>query len=226
MLIDTLKRYAGTRFEGAPYQYRPTVAPGAAAPLVPGFGPISDAPGIGAFGPADEGPEKEGRTFAPRWTAAGPFALALVLTVVGALATFRMVTGGPVGGAQQAVALGPLVGLSGLYGSGWLFLRWLRPLRLRIGPEGIAMRDFGATDLVFRWDQIAAVTVDPRPYTSERHLWLLVWPVPGERFALPRTHVVDGHETYALVAVRRLREPGEVEPVVRHFACRRYAEPA
>ncbi|MEW2521374.1 hypothetical protein [Actinacidiphila alni] len=222
-LIDALKRYAGPRFEGAPRQYRPAAAPGAPGPLVPGFGPVSDA--AGPFGPVDAGPAVAGRTFAPRRTAGGPLLAALAGCALGAFATYRMISGGPLSGAQQALVLGPLFAVGGLYGSFWLFRRWLRPLRLRIGPDGIAMRDFAATELVFGWNRIAAVTVGPRPSGTGGRPWLLVWPVPGESFPLPRTDVVDGHETYALVELRRLRDPADVEPVTRHFAGRRYAEP-
>ncbi len=105
------------------------------------------------------------------------------------------------------------------------FRQWVRPLRLRIGPDGLTVQNFATPAVAIRWDQVVAVTVARRPGSLEEHLWLLLWPVPGQSFALPR-ELTGGHQTYPLVELRRLREEGEVESAARYFAGSRYAEPA
>ncbi|WP_392667329.1 hypothetical protein [Streptomyces sp. LN785] len=60
---------------------------------------------------------------------------------------------------------------------------------------------------------------------AAEHLWLLVRPTPGHSFDLPR-YFGDGHQTYLLVELRRLRDGGEVAAAARCFAAPRHREAA
>ncbi|MFC4035973.1 hypothetical protein ACFO3J_31585 [Streptomyces polygonati] len=185
---------------------------------------------LGEFGPppwnTSPSAPSEPRTFSSPHNTGAWLLTSLAVAVAGTFLTARFVLAHDMVGGAQVVVLWPLAAGAGWYGGYRFFRRWTRPLRLRIGPDGITMRDFAATELVFGWHQVAAVTVGPRPGTTDKHPWLLLWPVPGERFSLPRTDLVDGHETYALVRLRRLRDGDQVEAVTREFAGPRYAEPA
>lgn len=221
VLIEALTRYAGPRFEGAPHGMRRAAAPGPATLLGPGFGPLVDAVAALADGLSARPPQ----TFAARRNTGARLLFALALGLAGTLATLQLLTGDISRGPEQFVALGPIAAITGWPWALLLLFQWTRPLRLRIGPEGLGVRNSGDPEVPIRWDQVVAVTVGPRPGVTEKHLWLLMWPVPGENFGLPRD-MVDGHQTYALVELRQLHDAADVEPVVRYFAGARYAEPA
>ncbi|MFJ4467776.1 hypothetical protein ACIP2X_09930 [Streptomyces sp. NPDC089424] len=106
------------------------------------------------------------------------------------------------------------------------FQRWRRPLRLRVGPEGIGMRKVAKQELFLYWDEIAAVTMGPEPFSKDARPWLVVWLLPGTTLRAAPTHLVDGHQAYALVRVDRL--PGgapAVRDAVQPYAGERYSEP-
>ncbi|MFF3563652.1 hypothetical protein ACFYXS_26735 [Streptomyces sp. NPDC002574] len=107
------------------------------------------------------------------------------------------------------------------------FVRWRRPLRLRIGPTGIGMREVAESERHFAWSQIAAVSVGRPSHTTDRRPWLMVWPLPGAHPYARPSQLVDGHRAYALVRLDRL--PGGADavlPVLRAYAGERYAETA
>lgn len=221
-LIDALTRYAGPRFEGAPHGLRRAAAPGPATLRSPGFGALTDTAGAPR---AVEVPARAARTFTARRRTGTRLLLALALAVAGTAATVPMFTGGVPWGPEQTSALPPLGALLGWYLSVVSFRKWVRPLSLRIGADGLTVRNFTAPAVPIRWDQVVAVTVARKPGAIESHLWLLLWPMPGHNFDLPHD-ITDGHRTYPLVELRRLRDSDEVEPTARYFAGSRYAEPA
>ncbi|MFG2476214.1 hypothetical protein [Streptomyces fagopyri] len=221
-LIAALSRYAGPRFEGAPHGLRRAAAPGPVTLQGPGFGPLTDAAGVPR---SAEVPAVAARTFTARRNTGARLLLALALAVAGTAATIPMFTGGVPWGPEQTSALAPLGAMLGWYLSVVSFRKWVRPLRLRIGPDGLAVQNFAAPEVAIRWDQVVAVAVSRRPGVTEEHPWLLLWPVPGLSFDLPHDFT-DGHRTYPLVELRRLRDGDEVERAARYFAGSRYAEPA
>ncbi|MGW3631247.1 hypothetical protein ACWD7F_13945 [Streptomyces sp. NPDC005122] len=221
-LIETLTRYAGPRFEGAPHGLRRAVAPGPVTLRGPGFGPLTDA--AGSPHTADV-PAVPARTFTARRNTGARLLLALALAVAGTAATIPQFSGGLPWGPEQTSALAPLGAMLGWYLSVVSFRKWVRPLRLRIGPDGLALQNFAAPEVAIRWDQVVAVSVARQPGVTEKHLWLLLWPVPGHSFDLPHD-ISDGHQTYPLVELSRLRDSDEVERAARYFAGSRYAESA
>ncbi|MDX2847423.1 hypothetical protein PV342_02815 [Streptomyces sp. PA03-3a] len=111
--------------------------------------------------------------------------------------------------------------------TGRSYRRWRRPLRLRVGPAGIGMREVTREESFLSWQDIAAVTVGRPPTTGDIRPWLVVWPLPGSRPHDDPSYLVDGHKAFALVRLDRL--PGGAEavvPVVREYAGERYAETA
>lgn len=222
-LVDALKKYAGRKFEVAP---GPQWAPAPADVRAPGA--LPGAPPAGSAAPtwADPGTPGTARTFSSTRNTAGRLLAAVAVAVAATAVTVRFFATGHTVGPAATGALWPLGAVAAWTASCGLLRRWARPLRLSIGPGGVTMRESAGAELVFTWDQIAAITVGPRPGAAAGPRWLIVWPVPGGRFSLPRTDLVDGHETYALVELRRLRDQAEVEPVTRHYAGFRYVGPA
>ncbi|MCZ4126020.1 hypothetical protein [Streptomyces sp. H39-S7] len=218
-LVDTLRKYAGRKFEDAP---RPQWAPVASDAEVREALADTPPPAMPPYAPVPCLAPGPGRTFSSTRNTAGWLLSVLAWAVTATLVTVRFFATGHTVGPAATGALWPLSAVAAWTACYKLFQRWTRPLQLSIGPSGVAMRDFADAELVFAWDQIAAITVGPRPGAAAGPHWLIVWPVPGERFSLPRTDLVDGHETYALVELRRLRDEAEVEPVARHFAGFRY----
>ena len=103
--------------------------------------------------------------------------------------------------------------------------RLRRPLRLRIGPDGLAVRDTASEEFSVAWHAVAAVTIGPRPGSADSRPWLIVWPVPGAVPARPCSAVVDGHQAHVLVRLDRL--PGgaaAVASVVQGFAGERFSQ--
>ncbi|WP_329524917.1 hypothetical protein [Streptomyces sp. NBC_01462] len=221
-LIEALTRYAGPRLEAAPHGLRRAVAPGPATLQGPGFGPLTDAAG---FPRAAENPAVAARTFTARRHTGARLLLALALAVAGTAATVPLFTGHLPWGPEPAAALAPLGAMLGWGLSALSFRSWMRPLRLRIGPDGLAVQNAAVPEVAIGWDQVVAVAVAHRPGATEKHLWLLLWPVPGHSFDLPH-EFTDGHRTYPLVELRRLRDGDEVERTARYFAGSRYAESA
>ncbi|MFE4548659.1 hypothetical protein [Streptomyces sp. NPDC056785] len=221
-LIKALTRYAGPRFEGAPHGLRRAAAPGPVTLQGPGFGPLTDAAGTPR---AAKAPVGAGRTFTARRNSGLRLVLALALAVAGTAATIPLFTGGLPWGPEPLSAFGPLGAMLGWSLSVGAFRTWRRPLRLRIGTDGIAVQNFAAPEVLIRWDQAVAVAVGRRPGAVEKHSWLLLWPVPGHSFDLPHD-LTDGHQLYTLVELRRLRDSEHVEPTARYFAGSRYAETA
>lgn len=91
-----------------------------------------------------------------------------------------------------------------------------RPRELRVGPEGIAAREPGGSFVSFGWEEVAALTVGPRP-GADRRPWLLVWPLPGTALPSGATpHLVDGHLAVPLIALPLV--PGGPEAALPHVA--------
>ncbi|MFE2134149.1 hypothetical protein ACFW9X_13255 [Streptomyces sp. NPDC059466] len=170
-------------------------------------------------------PAAAARTFTGRRNTGGRLLLALALAVAGTAATVPLFTGHLPWGPEPLAALAPLGAMLGWGLSVLSFRNWARPLRLRIGPDGLAVQNTGVPEVAIGWDQVVAVAVARNPGATEKHLWLLLWPVPGHSFDLPH-EFADGHPTYPLVELRRLRDSDEVERTARYFAGSRYAETA
>ncbi|SNT05819.1 hypothetical protein [Actinacidiphila glaucinigra] len=108
--------------------------------------------------------------------------------------------------------------------AGSSYVRRRKPMRLRIGPAGIGMREVAGEESFFRWARIATVTVGSHPRGVEPRPCLTVWPLPGNYGEEQPDHLVDGHRAYVLERVDRL--PGGAEavvPVLRAYAGERYA---
>ncbi|MGI5253191.1 hypothetical protein [Actinacidiphila glaucinigra] len=149
-------------------------------------------------------------------------ALALVLGY-----SFWELVHGRIVGPEPFTAFGPLGAIGCCCLTGRSYRRWRRPLRLRVGPAGIGMREVTRKESFFSWQDIAAVTVGRPPTTGDIRPWLVVWPLPGSRSHDSPSYLVDGHKAFALVRLDRL--PGGAEavvPVVREYAGERYAETA
>ncbi|MEU0183479.1 hypothetical protein ABZ312_20120 [Streptomyces sp. NPDC006207] len=78
------------------------------------------------------------------------------------------------------------------------YVRWRRPLRLRIGADGIGMREVSGEEGYFRWPQMATVTIGRRPYGPDLRQCLTVWPLPGTHAGDHPSHLSDGHRAYVL----------------------------
>ncbi|MFE6866122.1 hypothetical protein ACFVFS_06165 [Kitasatospora sp. NPDC057692] len=106
-------------------------------------------------------------------------------------------------------------------------LHWRRPLRLRVGPAGIGVREATGHEVFLRWEQFSAVTCGGVPGRADRLPWLAVYSAPGAELGIDRSHTVDGHQIYALVRLDRLPDRGRGVPdAIRAFAADRYADAA
>ncbi|MFF7213754.1 hypothetical protein ACFZAU_24975 [Streptomyces sp. NPDC008238] len=207
-LAAALAEHAGARFETAPRSVRPPIP-------VAVTGPERNVPG----GEQVFADTRQAGTWAVVWAAA-----AAVLTY-----SFWELISRPTEGFVTVITLCCLVGaVAGWPLAGRSLFRWRRPLRLRVGPAGIGMREFTEEEQYFTWAQVAAVSVGPRsPGSRDTRPWVVVWPLPGTPTTLPHSYLLDGHQAYALVRLDRL--PGGAEavvPVIRAYAGERYAETA
>lgn len=127
-------------------------------------------------------------------------------------------------GPEKYSGLWVLAALGSWWAAVRTFRRWRRPLRLRIGPDGIGAREYADAEFLIGWPHIAAVTIGPRPDSADLRPWLIVWPVPGIAPVAPAVVLVGGHQAYPLVRLDRL--PGgdpEIAPAVRAFAGERFS---
>ncbi|MFJ5228771.1 hypothetical protein ACIQBJ_02615 [Kitasatospora sp. NPDC088391] len=101
--------------------------------------------------------------------------------------------------------------------------RWRRPLRLRIGPDGIGLREPGGEEVFLRWTDLGAVTTAPLPDSLDRRPFLTVYAAPGADLPLTAPFLSDGHRGYGLIRLDRLPEQGQGVPAaLRAFAADRY----
>ncbi|MFD9007284.1 hypothetical protein ACFV0T_41230 [Streptomyces sp. NPDC059582] len=205
-LTAVLAEHGGAAFETAPRAVRPPIP-------VTVSGPELRVPG----GERDFVDRRRDSTWALMWAA---------LTVVFGYSFWELLHGRAVG-PEPFTVLGPLGAIGCACLAARSYQRWRKPLRLRIGPAGIGMREVTCEESFFSWQDIAAVTVGRTPTTTDPRPWLVVWPLPGTRPHHDPTYLADGHKAFALVRLDRL--PGgaqAVVPVVRAFAGERYAETA
>ncbi|WP_431965335.1 hypothetical protein [Actinacidiphila sp. bgisy160] len=202
-LTAVLAEHGGAAFETAPRAVRPPIP-------VTVSGPEPRVPG----GERQFVDGRRAGTWTLVWAApAGVFSYSLWELVHG-----RIV------GPEPFSALGPLGAIGCWSLAGRSYRRWRKPLRLRVGPAGIGMREVTREESFFSWRDIAAVTVGRPPTTDDTRPWLVVWPLPGSRPHDNPPYLVDGHQAFALVRLDRL--PGgaaAVVPVVREYAGERYA---
>nr|WTB28918.1 hypothetical protein OG781_04720 [Streptomyces sp. NBC_00830] len=203
-LADILARYGGARFETAPRSVRPP------APLIVADPAWSVPGGERVF----SGGKGTGTRFLTRLGVTCVLSVPdVVLVVTKPDDTYALFWG--------SWFLGTLVAWGMTIQA---FRRWRRPLRLRIGPGGIGMREFATSEFYIPWSKIAAVTVRAHPGHPKRSNWLTVWPVPGANLRQARTHLLDGHQAYDLVRLDRL--PGgedAVIPVLQAYAGERFS---
>ncbi|MEU4093406.1 hypothetical protein [Streptomyces sp. NPDC026673] len=206
VLTAALAEHGGAAFETAPRAVRPPIP-------VTVSGPELVVPGGERY--FVDGRRAGTRTLV--WAA-----LALVFTY-----SFWELVHGRIVGPEPFAALGPL----GAIGCWTLAIRsygrWRKPLRLRVGPAGIGMRDVAEEEAFFSWQDLAAVSVGRPPTETDPRPWLVVWPLPGTRPQANPSYIVDGHKAFALVRLDRL--PGGVDavvPVIRAYAGERYTETA
>ncbi|MFE0629257.1 hypothetical protein ACFW3D_20145 [Streptomyces sp. NPDC058864] len=211
-LTAALAEHGGARFETAPRAVRPPIP-------VTVEGPELGVPGGERIFTADEGAGR--RTAA--WTVS-----ALACTAVFASLTLYLFlrpeqidyeagTGIPV----TVTMLAALVCWIQVHSS---YVRWRKPLRLRIGATGIGMREVAGEERYFRWSQIATVSVGGQSHGLDPRPCLTVWPLPGTHTHDHPSHLSDGHRAYVLDRLDRL--PGgaaAVVPVLRAYAGERYA---
>ncbi|WP_431944840.1 hypothetical protein [Actinacidiphila sp. bgisy167] len=205
-LTAVLAEHGGAAFETAPRSVRPPVP-------VTVSGPESRVLG-------EERQFVDGRR-AGTWTLVWA-----AIAVVHSYSFWELVHGRVVGPAAFA-AVAPPGAICCWCLAGRSYGRWRKPLRLRVGPEGIGMRQAGNDESFFAWRDIAAVTVHRSPTSGETGLWLVVWPLPGSRPDDDPSYLIDGHKAFSLVRLDRL--PGGAEtvlPVVRQYAGERYSETA
>ncbi|MFD3452602.1 hypothetical protein ACFWVC_10490 [Streptomyces sp. NPDC058691] len=195
---------AGARFETAPRAVRPPIP-------VTVSGPERSVPG------GEQVFVHAGRS--------GTWALVWAAPAVVFTYSFWELVHGRIVGPEPFAALGPLGAIGCWCLAGRSYFRWRKPLRLRIGPAGISMREVTEDEQHFAWPDIAAVTVGESRATTDKRPWLVVWPLPGTRPGSNASYLVDGHQAYALVRLDRL--PGGAEavvPVLRAYAGERYSE--
>lgn len=203
-LTTVLAEHGGAAFETAPRAVRPPIPVTVSGLRVPG-------------GEREFVDRRRAGTWALMWGA---------LTVVLGYTFWELVHGRAVG-PEPFTALGPLGAIGCAYLAARSYRRWRKPLRLRVGPAGVGMRDVTREESFFPWQDIAAITVGRPPTSTDPRPWLVVWPLPGTRPHDNPTYLADGHKAFALVRLDRL--PGgadAVVPVVRAFAGERYAETA
>ncbi|MFI8183954.1 hypothetical protein ACIF70_26020 [Actinacidiphila glaucinigra] len=211
-LTAALAEHGGAHFETAPRAVR--------APIpVTVAGPELGVPGGEQTFTADEGAGRRMATWAVSALACSAVfgSLMLYLILRPEQADYDTGTGIPV-----TVAL--LTAIVCWIQAGSSYVRWRKPLRLRIGPTGIGMREVAGEESYFRWAQMATVTVGSHPRGLEPRPCLTVWPLPGNYGQDEPSHLVDGHRAYVLDRVDRL--PGGAEavvPVLRAYAGERYA---
>lgn len=205
-LTAALAAYGGARFETAPRSVR-TPTPVTVA------GPERRVPG------GERVFRESGRFYRLMAVFCG-------LVLLGALIPMAFAAAGRVTGTGL-VLLGPDVLLAGLAGCACAgsHRRSRRPRELRVGPEGISARERGDQPVRFAWAEVAALTVGPRPGSSDGRPWLLVWPLPGTTLpARPTPQLSDGHLTVPLIALAAI--PGGAEaalPQVIGFAGERFS---
>ncbi|MFJ4851423.1 MULTISPECIES: hypothetical protein [unclassified Streptomyces] len=203
-MSNALAANAGDRFETAPRAVRPPI-------------PVS------VSGPELSVPGGE-RVFVDAQRS-GIWALIWAAAAVICAYSFWQLINGDFMGPEAFGAFGPLGAMGCSYLTFRSYRRWRKPLRLRIGPNGISMREVTEDEQHFPWPEIAAVTVGKSEATSDKRPWLVVWPLPGTTPGANPTYLVDGHQAFALVRLDRL--PGGAEavvPVLRAYAGERYAE--
>jgi hypothetical protein len=203
-LAEALARYGGARFETAPRALRtptPVTVTGLELTLPGGERVFTAASSAGV-----------------RAAVCGTFSAVLLGPAAEFAVSRRLLN--PV----ELIGLWFIATSAALWGAVHAGRRRRRPLRLRVGPAGLAVREPAGEDLLVLWQQIAAVTVGPLPHGSDPAPWLMVWPLPGASLARPRTHLVDGHQAYALVRLDRLPD-GEntVPPAVRSYVGERFS---
>ncbi|MFD8078656.1 hypothetical protein ACFV3E_39095 [Streptomyces sp. NPDC059718] len=214
-LTAALAEHGGARFETAPRAVRPPIP-------VTVAGPERTVPGGERAFTADEGAGR--RTVVRAGLALLCSAVFVSLDVYflhhPEQADYEAGTGIP-------VTLSALAALVLWIQTRFSYVRWRKPLRLRIGADGIGMREVSGEERYFRWSQIATVTVGRRPYGPDPRPCLTVWPLPGTHAGDHPSHLSDGHRAYVLDRLDRL--PGGAEavvPVLRAYAGERYAETA
>ncbi|QKW18157.1 hypothetical protein HUT16_02940 [Kitasatospora sp. NA04385] len=202
-LVQALREFAGHRFETAPRDVLPPVPRDAHDPRLGGAERVFT--------------DTRGAT-TPRLIAT--FTATAVCAVPLALGLAGSGTVGP----------GAFTGLWALFTClfGWLAGRaahqHLRPLRLRIGPDGIGVREPATAEVFARWNDVAAVTTGRLPHTVETHPHLVVYAVPGGALPFPHHFIDRGHRGYVLLRLDHLPDRGrDVPAALRAFVPDRYS---
>ncbi|MFB7945750.1 hypothetical protein ACFC6L_12600 [Kitasatospora phosalacinea] len=202
-LVRALREFAGHRFETAPRHLLP-----------PGPRDARD-PRLG-------GAERQFtgcRANAAVRTAVAATAALCAVPLAGALALGRAL------GSAPFAALGVLLAAPLCWASVRAARRRLCPLRLRIGPDGIGLRDPAEAEVFARWSDIGAVTTGRLPHTAEAHPHLVVYAAPGTVLPFPRSFVDRGHLGYVLLRLDHLPDRGRDLPAaLRAFAPDRYTD--
>jgi hypothetical protein len=197
-LSEALARHAGARYATAPRSLAP------AAPNAP-------------FGAPVPLPQDEQVFTASQGTGARLLAWLAVSALLTVPLVLLLATGHLVGPREFNGVVFVLM-LVAWTRAGRALGRFRRPLRLRVGPDGVGMREFSSPEQLVAWHQVAAVSVGPRPRRPGRppgkHTapWLTLWLLPGSGTGLPYTDLVEGHQAYAVVRLDRL--PGGAPAVL------------
>ncbi|MEU1618670.1 hypothetical protein ABZ479_15395 [Streptomyces sp. NPDC005722] len=214
-LTAALAEHAGDRFETAPRAVRPPIP-------VTVAGPELSVPGGERRFTADLG---DGRRTRVRTVWALAFSAVFVSVYLYVILNHDRIDGDSGIGIPITVSmLGTLVCWIQVRSA---YVRWRKPMELRIGATGIGTREVAGEERFFRWTQIATVTVGRRPYGPDSHPALTVWVLPGAHASAHPEHLIDGHRAYVLDRIDRL--PGGAEavvPVLRAYAGERYTETA
>ncbi|MEU6346054.1 hypothetical protein ABZ883_34455 [Streptomyces sp. NPDC046977] len=214
-LRDALAQYAGDRFETAPRAVRPPIP-------VTVAGPELSVPGGERTFTADLGDGRRTRV----WTMWALLFSAVFVSVYVLVIVFhnRLGSDSAIGIPVTVSMLGTLICWIQVRQS---YVRWRKPMELRIDATGIAMREVANPGNFFRWSDISTVTVGRPPYSLDPRPCLTVWALPGAHDSDHARHLIGGHRGYVLDRIDRL--PGGAEaviPVLRAYAGERYAETA
>ncbi|GAA2121984.1 hypothetical protein GCM10009759_72170 [Kitasatospora saccharophila] len=203
-LVGALREFAGHRFETSPRHLLPPIPRDARSP---------------ELGGAERQFTAHRNSRAVRLAVTATAAAICAVPPAGAVALGRAL------GSAPLALLGLPFAAPLCWASVRMVRRQVRPLRLRIGPEGIGLREPAEPEVFVRWSEIGAVATGRLPHTVEAHPHLVVYAAPGSVLPFPRGFVDRGHLGYVLLRLDQLPDRGRGLPdALRAFVPDRWAD--
>ncbi|MFC8723171.1 hypothetical protein [Kitasatospora sp. NPDC057198] len=203
-LVGALREFAGPRFETAPRHLLP--------------------PGPRDIRPPELGGVERQFTARRNSTAVRLAVTATAAAICAVPPVVAVALGRALGSAPLAV-LGLPFAAPLCWASVRMVRRQSRPLRLRIGPDGIGLREPAEPEVFARWSDIGAVTTGRLPHGVEAHPHLVVYAAPGSVLPFPRGFVDGGHPGHVLLRLDQLPDRGRgLSAALRAFVPDRYTD--